>query len=629
MTKVDLTQSHDVQGWYGKLQDKYVDIRKKYRDAGTKYAFDVLDGNILAGYMIQLSAFRHIQDLRRSEEGDPEFEYHYDVKAANKILNFAKIFPDVDTKVPMPLMAWEKFVLSQMVGWRDKLNNKRYSTVILSIARGQGKTYLMAIMMSYDFMFETLGLSNQDFLVASINWKQTSKLFGYIKTALEQIIQIEPFKSFAAEVDLSLQDKMVKMRKVNNIMHAISHESGKYDSFHFKTAVFDEIGEISNREKISKITSGQVKVPSKQFVQISTSYPDPSVPFHDDQKKGQQIMEADFSRANDDYLVLVWAQDSLDETFRPETWVKSNPLLDLKGQREILLKGLMSERDTHLLQGSINDFQTKNMNMWLAQSTNSYLNLDEVERSVIDDFDIHGRQVYVGFDYSMMSDNTAVAFVYPYLDDNGEPKWHIEQHSFIPWHKAGSIEAKEKQDGINYREAERMGYATITSHQQGMINDDEVYQWFTDYIEDNQLEVVFFGYDPKGMTNFIMALQNNIGLPYQPVRQRTEELKDPTKFLQKIFVESSVSRLDDITLEKSLLNAVLKEDRIGIQVDKMKATLKIDIVDAVIDAMSQAMYHFEEFGMMNDKSKQVELMSAEQVAEWFANEESGLLDEDF
>ncbi|TVV30722.1 terminase large subunit [Weissella cibaria] len=624
--RVDLTQSHDVLGWYQQLHDDYADNRTKYKDAGTKYAFSVLDGDVLAGYMIKLAAFRHIQDLVRSETDD-SFDYHYNVREANKILQFASVFPDVDTGEPMPLMPWEKFALTQLVGWRDHLGNKRYTTAILSVARGQGKTYLMAILMAYDFMIESIGLSNQDYLVASINWKQTGKLFGYIGTALNKMTSVEPWKSLAAESGLKVQNDQIVMKNFNNIMRAISHESGQYDSFHFKTAVFDEIGEVKSREKIAKITSGQVKVPNKQFIQISTSYPDPTVPFHDDQKAGQQIMEQDWNRANDDNLVLVWAQDSLNETFKPETWVKSNPLLDLTGQHDVLLKGLTTERDTKMLQGDLPAFQTKNMNMWLAQSTDSFLNLADVESAVVPDFDIRGRQVYIGFDYSMMSDNTALAFVYPYVDPEGNGRWHIEQHSFIPWHKSGSIEAKEKQDGINYREAERLGYATITSHEQGMINDDEVYAWLLDYVEENDLDVLFFGYDAMGATNMVKMLENNSVFPLQPIRQRTGELKDATKFLQRIFVENSVDRLDDITMEKALLNAVLREDSVGIQVDKTKATLKIDVVDAIIDAMTQAMYHFEEFGMVNDATWQVEHMSAQQVADWFNSAESGLLDD--
>ncbi|WP_323068161.1 terminase TerL endonuclease subunit, partial [Limosilactobacillus reuteri] len=276
-----------------------------------------------------------------------------------------------------------------------------------------------------------------------------------------------------------------------------------------------------------------------------------SVPFHDEQKMIQQVMEQDFSRDGDQTLGLIWAQDSLDETMKPETWMKSNPLLYLKDQKAVLMNGLLDKRDSDMMAGTVDDFQNKNLNLWLQEATNSYLKLADIESAIVPSFDIRGRQVYIGFDYSMFSDNTAFAFVYPYQDRHGETKWHIQQHSFIPWEKAGSIEAKEKQDGVQYRELAKKGFCTITSHPQGMINDDEVYAWLLDYIEDNKLDVIFFGYDTFNATTFVKQLDTNTSLPLEPIRQRTSELKDPTKFLQRLFVEGNVTRLDDQIMEKA------------------------------------------------------------------------------
>ena len=498
---------------------------------------------------------------------------------------------------------------------------------------GQGKTYLMAIITAYSYLIESLGLSNQDYLVSSINYKQTSKILGYIKSMLAKIATIEPFKTLIQDSGLdtrtlSSQADQVTMSKTNNKLRAISHEAGQYDSFHFTTAVFDEIGEVKTRQKISKIVSGQVKVRNKQFVQISTAYPDPTVPFHDDERMIQQAMEQDYLRDADTYLGLIWAQDSLDETFKPETWVKSNPLLDLPSQYEVLMNGLTDKRDSDALSGTINDFQNKNLNLWLEQSVDSFLKLPDVEKAIVPSFSFDDRQVYIGFDYSMFSDNTALAFVFPYQDAKGKPRWFIYQHSFIPWQKAGSIEAKEKQDGINYRNLAQKGFCTISSHPQGLINDEQVYQWLLNFVDRHRLEVVFFGYDAWGATPAIKQLELNSGWPLEAIRQRTSELKDPTKFLQKVFVEGSVDRLDDRIMEKALLNAEIYEDKIGIQVDKAKATLKIDVVDALIDALFQAMYHFEDFSDVNNPDKQVERMTKEQVLEWFNNPESGLLGDD-
>lgn len=621
---IDLTQSHDVLGAYHSID--FNGIRKKYADPATEYAFNVLDEKVMTGYLMKLACFRHLRDLQRVE--NEEFEFYYDVNEVDKILKFAAIAPNVDTGKPTKLMDWQKFIFAMLFGWRDGLGTKRFTRVVLSVARGQGKSYLMAIYMSYSFLIESMGLSNQDFLVTAENYDQTGKLYGYIANMLKSIIDQQPvFKKLAEEDDLVIHEHTgISMRKFNNNLRPLSFNAGKYDSYHFTTAVFDEVGNIKTREGTKKIVSGQVKVPNHQYIEISTSYPDPSVPFHDEQKMIQQAMEQDFSREADRTLGLIWAQDSLDETFKEDTWIKSNPLLGLPSQHDVLLDGLRDKRDADMLAGTVDDFQNKNLNLWLQEATNSYLKLSDIERAIIPSFDIRGRDVYIGFDYSMFSDNTAIAFVYPYQDENGNQKWHIEQHSFIPWEKAGSIQAKEKQDGIEYRELARKGYCTITSHPQGLINDDQVYDWLLTYVEENNLNVIFFGYDAWGATNAIKQMDINTDYPLETIRQRTSELKDPTKFLQKLFVEGNCSRLNDKIMEKALINAEIYEDKIGIQVDKAKATLKIDVVDAIIDALYQGMYHFEDFGIANDKSKQVDRMTAEQVKAWFENKDSGLLD---
>lgn len=621
---IDLTQSHDVLGAYHSID--FNGIRKKYADPATEYAFNVLDEKVMTGYLMKLACFRHLRDLQRVE--NEEFEFYYDVNEVDKILKFAAIAPNVDTGEPTKLMDWQKFIFAMLFGWRDGLGTKRFTRVVLSVARGQGKSYLMAIYMAYSFLIESMGLSNQDFLVTAENYDQTGKLYGYIANMLKSIIDQQPvFKKLAEEDDLVIHEHAgISMRKFNNNLRPLSFNAGKYDSYHFTTAVFDEVGNIKTREGTKKIVSGQVKVPNHQYIEISTSYPDPSVPFHDEQKMIQQAMEQDFSREADRTLGLIWAQDSLDETFKEDAWIKSNPLLGLPSQHDVLLDGLRDKRDADMLAGTVDDFQNKNLNLWLQEATNSYLKLSDIERAIIPSFDIRGRDVYIGFDYSMFSDNTAIAFVYPYQDENGNQKWHIEQHSFIPWEKAGSIQAKEKQDGIEYRELARKGYCTITSHPQGLINDDQVYNWLLTYVEENNLNVIFFGYDAWGATNAIKQMNINTDYPLETIRQRTSELKDPTKFLQKLFVEGNCSRLNDKIMEKALINAEIYEDKIGIQVDKAKATLKIDVVDAIIDALYQGMYHFEDFGIANDKSKQVDRMTTEQVKAWFENKDSGLLD---
>jgi phage terminase large subunit-like protein len=586
----------------------------------------VLDEKIVAGYNIKLACFRHLRDLQR--QGQEDFPYTYSVDAFNRFLKFLSLVPNVDDlSKKLEPMDWQLFIFSQIFAWFDLDGLPRFVNIILSMARAQGKTMIAGISLNYSFLIETIGLSNQDFLVSSLNFEQTMKLYTYVKSMMSRIIENEPFKSLAVETGLQLYTREIKATVDSNSIQTISFESGKFDSKHFKLAVADEVGELKSDEGISKITSGQVNTEGSRFIEISTSYQTPDVPFHQEQKKLIEIMERDFDRSGDDQLCLIWSQDNLEETFQPETWAKSNPLLNHPDLKDSLMKGLLSERDKKMLMGKLADFQVKNMNCWLLADSNSFLDLKDIENAVIPEFDKRGKRVYVGLDASMFSDNTAIGFVYPYLGEDGSQKWHVEQHSFIPWQQAGSLEAKMEQDGVNYRDLETKGFCTITSHPQGLINPEEVYRWFVDYVEDNALDVVFFGYDAMMVSKIIKALEANTSFPLMPIRQRTSELKDPTKFLQTLFIEGNITRIDDEIMRKALINAVIKEDNIGIQVDKMKSTYKIDVVDAIIDGMYDAMYAFEDYAITNNPTWKVEHMSQEAVLDWLKNPESGLLDE--
>ena len=586
----------------------------------------MLDEKIVAGYNIKLACFRHLRDLQR--QGQEDFPYTYSVDAFNRFLKFLSLVPNVDDlSKKLEPMDWQLFIFSQIFAWFDLDGLPRFVNIILSMARAQGKTMIAGISLNYSFLIETIGLSNQDFLVSSLNFEQTMKLYTYVKSMMSRIIENEPFKSLAVETGLQLYTREIKATVDSNSIQTISFESGKFDSKHFKLAVADEVGELKTDEGISKITSDQVNTEGSRFIEISTSYQTPDVPFHQEQKKLIEIMERDFDRSGDDQLCLIWSQDNLEETFQPETWAKSNPLLNHPDLKDSLMKGLLSERDKKMLMGKLADFQVKNMNCWLLADSNSFLDLKDIENAVIPEFDKRGKRVYVGLDASMFSDNTAIGFVYPYLGEDGSQKWHVEQHSFIPWQQAGSLEAKMEQDGVNYRDLEAKGFCTITSHPQGLINPEEVYRWFLDYVEDNALDVVFFGYDAMGVSKIIKALEANTSFPLMPIRQRTSELKDPTKFLQTLFIEGNITRLDDEIMRKALINAVIKEDNIGIQVDKMKSTYKIDVVDALIDGMYDAMYAFEDYAITNNPTWKVEHMSQEAVLDWLKNPESGMLDD--
>ena len=199
--KIDLTQTHDVIGAYKNID--WSDIKAKYHDPATLYAFSVLNCTKMAGYNIKLASLRHLMDLKRQNTID--FPYHYDLDEVSKTLKFASIIPDVDTHKLLPLMDWQKFILCEINGWKDSGNERRYTDIHISVGRGQGKTQLAGIQMCKAFLIDTIGFTNKDYLVTANTSDQSSKLFGYVAKMMKSVIAIEPFKSLALETETEIQ----------------------------------------------------------------------------------------------------------------------------------------------------------------------------------------------------------------------------------------------------------------------------------------------------------------------------------------------------------------------------------------------------------------------------------------
>lgn len=65
------------------------------------------------------------------------------------------------------------------------------------------------------------------------------------------------------------------------------------------------------------------------------------------------------------------------------------------------------------------------------------------------------------------------------------------------------------------------------------------------------------------------------------------------------------------------MNAVITSDNNGIKIDKNKATLKIDLVDALIDALKQGIYHYEDF--TTSEQSEFDRMNDDQINEYFTS----------
>ncbi|WP_233672520.1 hypothetical protein [Limosilactobacillus reuteri] len=100
----------------------------------------------------------------------------------------------------------------------------------------------MSIVTIYSFLIEAINEAGQDFLVSSINYKQTSKTDGVYQADAFVLMEVPPFGQLVLELGinpktLSSQSDQIVMSKTGSRLLAVTYKSGQYDSFHFKTAI--------------------------------------------------------------------------------------------------------------------------------------------------------------------------------------------------------------------------------------------------------------------------------------------------------------------------------------------------------------------------------------------------------
>jgi len=593
----------------------YKSVLNKYQDRGTRYAYDVLfTDKYVTGQFVQLACLRHLNDLKRIKNDD-KFIFYYDINFANAIIYFAELSPNPsDMNKLIELQEWQAFILASLIGWRNtETKGNRFHQAVISMARQNGKTWISSIITSFYYFIVSKDKYNQQILIASNNTDQAKILWRDISPQISRLIDVgQPFHDYGKKLGT-----MVKKTELSddhqNIIQIKSAESGRLDGFHAILGIYDEAGDLkeNNNAVLGKITSGQTKLPNALFIQISTAYPDVHTSFKTMQDAMRKKMQDTDSHESESIFAIVYEQDNEQEIMQPELWEKYNPrfLKDSKLTRS-LVQGAIAERENMEAQGKLSEFATKIMNIWSKKFANGLFPLSDIQKNTVDDPPtIDNLKVYIGFDASMTNDNTGLIFLFPI-----DKKFYAHSFSFIPWKQAKSIEAKEKQDNIKYRDVEKAGFCKITDDPLGFIDSEEVYQFVTDYVAKHKLDVQAILYDAALSNDFTSLIEtNHEDWNIAPVRQTSYNLNNATKALQEDFGRHEIMIDNDPIMHASLENSIMHVDGGGfIKVDRINSnTDHIDTVDALINAYSTGRFYWKDYDDPNSEKPYADTLSKE------------------
>ncbi|HFU4060504.1 TPA: terminase large subunit [Streptococcus suis] len=551
----------------------YSTISDQYKDVAFYYAKDVVDGKLIAGKKVIKACLRHLNDLKKIS--DPSFQFSYFPEKAQNTIDFLEMLPDVKTGKTYPLARFQKFIISSLYGWRKKVDNsiRRFRKAMVSVARKNGKTILIAGILLYEFLFgHNPALSRQLFCTANdrtqakIAWTMAKK-------------QLEALR--VKSVDIKKATKVTRDELFNkndeSYIRALSRDTGAVDGFEPYVGVLDEYAASKTNEMLELLESGQGQLDNPFILIISTAGLDLNVPMHTiEYSYSERLLDEEIE--DDAYFCYIAEQDNEAEIATEENWIKSNPILEVEALREKITDYLRKRRQTSLETGEINKVLVKNFNMWRQSSEESYLDKETWSNACIDKPSTNKRRVWIGVDVGRTSDLFAITPIVQ-MDDY----WYIDNFSFVAT-KYGLI-AKEKRDGVSYTNLERQGYCEITTLESGVIDDERVMEKLEEMVYTNEWEVHGICYDPYQFGSLLTMIEKrHPEWPLIQVSQTTMILNMPTKQFRDDMKQGKVKHSGNPLLTMAFNNAFTKIDNNGMRIDKNKNSNKIDPADAGLNA---------------------------------------------
>lgn len=533
---------------------------------------------------------RFLRDISR--EGTDEFPYILDDAKAERFYKWASLHKHtkgVLVNTPIIFTPIQRFIFGNIYGWVHKdTGYRRFTKAYWQVGRKNAKSQSLGLVGDYELM--ALGEDNSEVYIGATKTLQAKIIYNEVIAMLKKSSAL--FKGKWKEA----YSTIVHI-KSNSIMRALSKDDGKTgDGLNPQCGLIDEYHAHPTDEILEVIKTGMIARRQPLLFIITTAGNNLGGPcYRIEYPLVSQILNPDIEFDIPDYFCMVNELDRdeegnlIDDINDEECWIKANPIA---ATYEVGLKNIRSNYMSAIKSPEkMVSFMTKNMNIWVKQSAQSYIDMAKwkARGRLNEDFEndlgisLYGYDAYVGIDVSKTIDLTAAGIVIP-VDINNSKKFITLAHGFIP---EETVQTKERTDKIPYRLWSERGWLTITP---GEIVD---YRFMTKWIEETLnkygLNIKDVCYDPYNATHYTQELESNKGWGIVEIRQGIITLSEPTKSFRAETYQGNILHPTNDLLDWAISNAVTKVDaQENIMLDKAKSTERIDPIAAVINAYTRA-----------------------------------------
>lgn len=556
------------------------------------YVDDVISGRIVTGFYIKKACERLITDLERED-----WEWTFDINQASRYVNFIERVC-LHTRgehggKPFILAPWQVFFVGQIFGWvaKNDPQHRRFTTAHLFVARKNGKSQLAAAIALAMAVLD--GDGAPQLVTAATKRDQAREVFDEICRCIKA--------SSTLSKRFSVQRAEVKAPK-SGVIKPLSSDANTLDGLNLNLAVVDEFHAMKNADLYRVLASSMGSRKSPLMLAITTAGFVADGPCAMFMSAGKMVLDG--IRDNDRLLILPYEIDEGDEWDDEESWVKSNPNIDVSISREYLQTQCKNAK----LYGSrsVTEFMVKHLNVFVGSSAiwipdddwMSDANCREAHVTHVIDGKTNKPVAYLGLDLAATDDITAVA-ICTGSEDLG---WGIVMHYFLPQR---AIERRvDKDENTMYMKFKDLPNVHVTPGNvtdynviRRLISGNYILDGKVQYDKDNLSEKYLIkgvAYDRWNSLNLIRDLEGD-GVACDPFGQGFASMSFPSKEFEKAALNGLLVHGGDEVLRWMMGNVELRYDPSGnIKPDKAKSGEKIDGVVAAIMAIGEALTYEED-----------------------------------
>lgn len=464
-------------------------------------------------------------------------QYYFDESKATRVVEFVETqLRHVEGKLggqPFVLESWQRQLLREVFGWRDKEGLRRYRFVYLCLGARNGKTTLVAAILAW-FLFCEQEPGQQLYSAASTK-EQAALLFRILAAMIRSNAALNK------RCKIVETTKFIRNNKTGATFKSLCSTPDNLQGLNANCIAIDEIQTIRNRDLIDTLVQRTGSRTQPLVLYFGTSGWDRRSIAYELHQHALQVRET--PELDPSFYPCVFSAPDEADPHEETTWRLANPNLGQAIQLDYLRQE--SERAKRS-PAYLNSFRMRHLAQWV-EAESRFLSLESWSACKATLPDLTGQEAVLAFDLSTSRDLTAVVVA---IKRDG--LIYFVDRSFIPEDR---MHERQTRDRVPYQSWR--SWVTVTPG--NVVDYSAVKAHILECCE--TYNVVQVGYDPWNATQIAIELTAE-GLNLTPLRQGFATMSEPTKTFERLVLAKEI-RHDSPVLDWQAQNLCVKSDDNG------------------------------------------------------------------